>query len=64
MDMYTREGNDLASHELKSGEIQVGQWSDVPMVINVTEPKKADCRMYTNELHQMALDRVYVFRLQ
>lgn len=64
MDIYTPDGAGLTGHELKSGEVEVGRWSEIPMVINVTEPRKADCRMYTNEEHQIALDRVYVFRLQ
>lgn len=64
MDMYTKEGAGLTGHDLKSSEVAIGRWSEIPMVINLSEAKKADCRMYTNAPHQMALDRVYVFRLQ
>lgn len=64
MDMYTAQGAGLAGHRLKPSEIEIGRWSEIPMVIQLTEAKKVDCRMYTNEPHQIALDRVYVFRLQ
>jgi hypothetical protein len=64
MDMYTTEGAGLTGHDLESSEVDIGRWSEIPMVIHLSESKKADCRMYSKALHQVALDRVYVFRLE
>lgn len=64
MDMYTSDGAGLTGHSLKSSEVELGRWSAIPMLIKLTDSKKVDCRMYTSQQHAMALDRVYVFRLQ
>jgi hypothetical protein len=63
MDVYAS-GEGVASRSVDAKEFKPGQWSVLAIVATPAAPKKAECRMYTDEQLTLALDRVYVYQLQ
>jgi hypothetical protein len=55
-------GNTKASRRPKSTEFEKGQWIDMPVVLHLDKATEIEYRLWPNN-HQVALDRVYIYKL-
>ena len=56
-------GNTIATHKPEAGEFKPGQWSVMPVLYEVHEAEKLEYRLWPYK-QEIALDRVYVFRMK
>ena len=56
-------GNTIAAHKPEAGEFKSGQWSVMPVRYEVHEAEKLEYRLWPYK-QEIALDRVYVFRMK
>ena len=63
MDVFSG-GKSVAGRPVDAKEFKPGQWSVLPIIAAPTEAEKAECRMFTDAQHSLALDRVYVYELR
>ena len=56
-------GNTIAAHKPEATEFKSGQWSVMPVLYEVHETEKLEYRLWPYR-QEIALDRVYVFRMK